>query len=209
MTEDEMVGWYHQPNGDEFEQTLGVDDGQGSLECCSPWGPRVGHDSDWTEDGFSPFTENLIKIVFTSSPTPNNFASNNRKPSPTPRATQGSQVRKALCIQKSKVSQRWRLSTHIVEFILGSTCFLLLLFFAFSNSPPQPPTPHADSSRLCQVAGWKQHLGPPVCALEKGWRPCRGSLSWERPPADFKLQGKCKPGCQAPRERDGIVIKCG
>ena len=46
MTEDEMVGWYHQPNGDEFEQTLGVDDGQGSLECCSPWGPRVGHDSD-------------------------------------------------------------------------------------------------------------------------------------------------------------------
>ena len=26
-----MVGWH------EFEQALGVGDGQGSLECCSPW----------------------------------------------------------------------------------------------------------------------------------------------------------------------------
>ena len=24
MTEDEMVGWHHQPNGHEFEQALGV-----------------------------------------------------------------------------------------------------------------------------------------------------------------------------------------
>ena len=32
--EDEMVGWYHQLNGREFEQTLG---GQGGLACCSPW----------------------------------------------------------------------------------------------------------------------------------------------------------------------------
>ena len=37
MTEDEMVGWHHQLNGDEFEQALGVGDGQGSLACCSPW----------------------------------------------------------------------------------------------------------------------------------------------------------------------------
>ena len=38
MTEDEMVGWYHQLNVQEFEQALGVGDGQESLECCSPWG---------------------------------------------------------------------------------------------------------------------------------------------------------------------------
>ena len=44
MTEDEVVGWYHRLNGREFEQVLGVDDGQGSLACCSPWGRRVGHD---------------------------------------------------------------------------------------------------------------------------------------------------------------------
>ena len=41
MTEDEMVGWYHQLDGHEFEQTLGVGDGQGSLASCSPWGRRV------------------------------------------------------------------------------------------------------------------------------------------------------------------------
>ena len=37
MTEDRMVGWHHQLNGHEFEQALGVSDGQGSLACCSPW----------------------------------------------------------------------------------------------------------------------------------------------------------------------------
>ena len=36
MTEDEMVGWHHQLNGHEFEQTLGDGEGQGSLVCCSP-----------------------------------------------------------------------------------------------------------------------------------------------------------------------------
>ena len=36
MTEDEMVGWNHQLNGHEFEQTLGDSGGQGSLVCCSP-----------------------------------------------------------------------------------------------------------------------------------------------------------------------------
>ena len=36
-TEDEMVGWQHGLNGHEFEQALGVGDGQGSLACCSPW----------------------------------------------------------------------------------------------------------------------------------------------------------------------------
>ena len=36
-TENEMVGWHHRLDGHEFEQVLGVDDGQGSLECCSPW----------------------------------------------------------------------------------------------------------------------------------------------------------------------------
>ena len=31
MTEDEMAGWHHQLVGHEFEQALGVGDGQGSL----------------------------------------------------------------------------------------------------------------------------------------------------------------------------------
>ena len=45
MTEDEMVGWYHQLDGHEFEHALGVADGQRNLVCCSPWGhKRVGYD---------------------------------------------------------------------------------------------------------------------------------------------------------------------
>ena len=53
MTEDEMVGWHHQLDGHEFEQALGVGDGQGSLECCSPGGHKVRHywasELNWTE----------------------------------------------------------------------------------------------------------------------------------------------------------------
>ena len=44
--EDEMVGWHHRVNGHEFEQAPGVGDGQGILECCSPWGNKG---SDTTE----------------------------------------------------------------------------------------------------------------------------------------------------------------
>ena len=33
-TEDERVGWYHQLNGKEFEQTLGDDEGQGSRHAA-------------------------------------------------------------------------------------------------------------------------------------------------------------------------------
>ena len=40
MTEDEMIGWHHQLDGFEFEQVLGVGDGQGSLVRCSPWGHK-------------------------------------------------------------------------------------------------------------------------------------------------------------------------
>ena len=36
MTEDEMVGWRHQPKGHEFEQALVAGEGQGSLICYRP-----------------------------------------------------------------------------------------------------------------------------------------------------------------------------
>ena len=44
--EDEMVGWHHPLNGHEFEQALLVNDRQGGLACCSPWGHK---ESDMTE----------------------------------------------------------------------------------------------------------------------------------------------------------------
>ena len=42
-TEDEMVGWHHWLSGHEFEQTPGDSEGQGSLECWSPWDQKVWH----------------------------------------------------------------------------------------------------------------------------------------------------------------------
>ena len=41
-----MVGWHHQVNGHEFEQALGIGDGQGSLACYGPQGHK---ESEMTE----------------------------------------------------------------------------------------------------------------------------------------------------------------
>ena len=46
MTEDKMAGLHQQLDCHESEQSLGVDDGQGILACCSPWGHK---ESDRTE----------------------------------------------------------------------------------------------------------------------------------------------------------------
>ena len=46
-TEDEMVGWHHHLNGHEFEQALGVGNGQRSLACCSPWGHKESDMTEW------------------------------------------------------------------------------------------------------------------------------------------------------------------
>ena len=41
-----MAGWHHELEGHEFEQALGVGDGQGGLACCDSWGHK---ESDTTE----------------------------------------------------------------------------------------------------------------------------------------------------------------
>ena len=63
MPEDEMVGWHHWLNGYEFEQALGVGDGQGSLVCCSPWGSK---ELDTTER--LNWTEGLLILMSFSNP---------------------------------------------------------------------------------------------------------------------------------------------
>ena len=60
-TEDEIVGWHHRLKEQEFEQTLGDSEGQGSLACCSPWVAK-----SWTR--LSDWTRALLPI---SSGTPN------------------------------------------------------------------------------------------------------------------------------------------
>ena len=46
-TEDEMVGWHHRLDGHEFEYAPGVGNGQGTLECCSPWGHKESGMTEW------------------------------------------------------------------------------------------------------------------------------------------------------------------
>ena len=47
MTKDEMVGWHHRLDGHEFEQALGIGDGQGSLACCHPCGHKELDTTEW------------------------------------------------------------------------------------------------------------------------------------------------------------------
>ena len=47
MTEDEMVGWHYLLYGHEFEQSLRVGDGQGSLVYYSPQGCKESDTTEW------------------------------------------------------------------------------------------------------------------------------------------------------------------
>ena len=63
-TENEMVGWHHRLNEHEFEQVLGVGDGQGGLVYCSPWGHKeldMTERLNWTE------LINLVRVFKTIS----------------------------------------------------------------------------------------------------------------------------------------------
>ena len=71
MTEDEMVEWHQWLNGHEFEQALGVGDGQGSLVCCSSCGCKeldTTEQLNWTNDNFIfSFVENLCTVSYSGS----------------------------------------------------------------------------------------------------------------------------------------------
>ena len=42
-----MAGWHHWLDGHEFEQAPVIDDGQGSLAGCSPWGHKESDTTEW------------------------------------------------------------------------------------------------------------------------------------------------------------------
>ena len=46
-TEDEMAGWHHRLDGQEFGWTPGVGDGQGGLACCDSWGRKESDTTEW------------------------------------------------------------------------------------------------------------------------------------------------------------------
>ena len=47
VTEDETFGWHYWLDGHEFEKSLGVGDGQGSLESYGPWGHKELDMTEW------------------------------------------------------------------------------------------------------------------------------------------------------------------
>jgi len=68
-TEDEMAGWHHRLDGREFEWTLGVGDGQGSLACCNSWGHKESDTTErlnWTELNvfFLAFSSNISNFLY-------------------------------------------------------------------------------------------------------------------------------------------------
>ena len=63
ITEDEMIGWHHRLKGHELEQSLENGEGQGSLECCSPWCHSVGHDLGLNNNSKSLLTVNGLNCV--------------------------------------------------------------------------------------------------------------------------------------------------
>ena len=49
-TDSEMVGWHHQLNGHEVEQSPGDSEGQGSLVCCSTWSRNEFDTTEWLKN---------------------------------------------------------------------------------------------------------------------------------------------------------------
>ena len=58
VIEDEMVGWHHRFNGHELGPP-GDDEGQGRLECCSPWAQQV---SDTTSDWITATARSKVQV---------------------------------------------------------------------------------------------------------------------------------------------------
>ena len=58
-----MIGWHHQLNGHEFEQTPEDSEGQVSLACCSPWGHK---ELDTTQRLNNNYGDDTISFAFIS-----------------------------------------------------------------------------------------------------------------------------------------------
>ena len=65
-TEDEMAGWHHQLDGQEFGWTLGVGDGQGGLACCNSWGHKESDTTEWMKD-WNTSSSNFLTTCYTKS----------------------------------------------------------------------------------------------------------------------------------------------
>ena len=62
-SENEMVGWHYRLDWYEFEQTRGVDDGQGSLARYSPWGCKESDMTEWLNWCLFDFTGTFYPVI--------------------------------------------------------------------------------------------------------------------------------------------------
>ena len=67
--QDEMAGWHHRLDGQEFGWTPGDGDGQGSLACCNSWGRKeldMTERLNWTElkDDLFQWPQKLYKYMW-------------------------------------------------------------------------------------------------------------------------------------------------
>ena len=65
MTENAMIWCHHWPNGHEFEQAPGDDEGQGSPACCSPWGRKESNMTEWLNNNNDTREDRLLYSKFT------------------------------------------------------------------------------------------------------------------------------------------------
>ena len=63
--DNEMVGWHYRLNAHEFEQTPGDSEGQGSLECCSPWGWKELATNEWLNDNHTVYFDATLQRACT------------------------------------------------------------------------------------------------------------------------------------------------
>ena len=67
--EDEMVEWHHWLDRHQFEQALGVGDGQGGLMCWSPWGHKESDTTEWLNWTEVSMTKDLDPWMWDATPT--------------------------------------------------------------------------------------------------------------------------------------------
>ena len=133
-----MVGWHHQLDGHEFEQTPGDGEGQGSQACCSPWGHKESDTTERLNDSYGlkymsfPATSlGPIEVSLVPSPVPTTL-------SPSPVCGGGFSGHPLGCC------------------VLAQTCSCITLISALSSCGRLP----CDSVWLCLCTNFPFLLGP-------------------------------------------------
>ena len=153
MTEDEMIGWHHWFNGHEFEQTLGVSERQGSLECCSPWGHK---ELDMTEQQNN--NKKVFIYIFWNSPRISYFSSDSwylslenglkNQDLGLPWYLNGSKKKKSACQCRRHGLNPWfRKIPHTLEQL--SSCTTIIELCALESRSGNYWTPGALDPMLC------------------------------------------------------------